>query len=267
VMTSLFMSVTGGLEWGQLHKVWKDVHWLYGRFFVLYIFIMHFGIVNVVMATFVAATSQIASKDREHVVKNEIAKMEEYMHKVTMFFREADQDGSGSLSWEEFQEHMDKPHVKAYFQALELDVSQAHHLFVMLDADESNSVGIDEFIEGCVRLRGGARSVDVSMVLLQCKKLSEQLNSLARKSSRQTELIQTVAGRSNKRERQISGEPMVGAASCPNFPDQGVMISVITPPDLQSQKQIGLPSIGPLREAGQVETSVERFALPGGDHR
>jgi len=192
VMTSLFMSITGGVDWQDVLRDWREVSWAYGPIFIFFIFVMHFGVLNVVMATFVAATAQIASKDRDQIVKNEIAKMGDYMGKVTEFFKEADSDGSGSLSWDEFQSHMEKPHVKAYFQALDMDVSQAHNLFEMLDADSSNSVNVDEFIEGCVRLRGAAKSVDVSMILMQCKKVSGQLEAFQKTNLKQLTFLQHV---------------------------------------------------------------------------
>merc|ERR1719225_1129729 len=93
------------------------------------------------------------------------------------------------LSWEMFQSNMENVKVKAFFQALELDVSQTREFFDMLDVDRTNAVGIDEFVEGCVRLRGGARSVDVNMVLLHCKKLNKQVTSLIKKTQQQQEML------------------------------------------------------------------------------
>merc|ERR1711879_627075 len=114
------------------------------------------------------------------------------MEKVTKFFNEADHDESGTLSWDEFLEHLQKSEVKAYFQALDLDVSHAQSLFEMLDTDDSGSVSIDEFVEGCVRMRGGARSIDVNLVLMQCRKLTDKINHLYRKSKQQFEVVKVI---------------------------------------------------------------------------
>merc|ERR1711920_461243 len=70
--------------------------------------------------------------------------------------------------------------VKAYFQSLEIDVSQAHMLFDLLDADGSNNVTIDEFLDGCTRLRGQASKTEMSMLLYLQQKLSEQMQTLIR---------------------------------------------------------------------------------------
>merc|ERR1740121_1440278 len=127
--------------------------------------------------------------DREEIVKNELIRMEDYMVKVAEFFKSLDTEQTGVITWETFQENLEHVKVKAYFQALDLEISQAKAFFEMLDTDGSDAVGIDEFIEGCVRLRGGARSVDVNMVLLHIRKLHSQVRSLQKKSQSQLELI------------------------------------------------------------------------------
>merc|ERR1712151_1492384 len=144
------------------------------------------------MGMFVNATLRIASKDKEEVVNNEIIRMEDYMQKVSEFFRELDHGGSGQLTWEMFEANMENLHVKAYFQSLEIDYHHARDFFEMLDSDDSNAVCIDEFIEGCLRLRGGSRSVDVNMVLLKCGKLTQHVESLQRKSQRQLDILDKI---------------------------------------------------------------------------
>ncbi len=41
----------------------------------------------------------------------------------------------------------------------------------MLDIDDNDGVGVDEFVDGCFRLKGPARSIDVHMLLLQVEKM------------------------------------------------------------------------------------------------
>merc|ERR1711957_192859 len=56
-------------------------------------------------------------------------------------------------------------------QALELDVSQARALFMLLDVDETNEVELEEFIGGCMRMKGDAKSIDVNMLLYENEKM------------------------------------------------------------------------------------------------
>merc|ERR1719343_1553159 len=110
--------------------------------------------------------------------------MEAYMRKVKEFFMEADADHNGTLTWEEFEAHMQNTKIKAYFQTLDLDVSQAHLVFELLDIDNSNEVTVDEFLEGCMRLKGHARSVDLNLLMLQQKKFISRMEKFARRSNK-----------------------------------------------------------------------------------
>jgi len=166
-LVSLFMSICGGIDWNEAWKALYDVHWIYSCVFVFYIFFMMFGVLNVVVATFVEGASMISRQDRELVTQSELDRKTEASNNIRRFFHDADKDNSGGLSWEEFENYLQQKHVQAYFQSLQLDVSQAHTLFRLLDVDGSNRVEIDEFVEGCMRMRGQARSIDVHMLLYE----------------------------------------------------------------------------------------------------
>merc|ERR1719245_1157393 len=126
---------------------------------------MIFGVLNVVIASFVDSASQISRRDRELVIRDGVAKASRYAQKIRRFFHEADVDGTGTLTWEEFQTYLNNEKVQAYFDSFELDVSEAWKLFKLLDRDDSNDVGIDEFVEGCMRMKGQSRSIDVHTLL------------------------------------------------------------------------------------------------------
>jgi len=171
MVLSLFMSICGGVDWRDLWVILRDVSWVYGWAFIFYIFFMVFGVLNVVVATFVEQSSLISQRDRELVTQNELEKNRQYYNNIRGFFEEADLDGSGTLSSQEFEDYLGDENVQAYFQSFELDVTQARTLFRLLDLDESDDVDIDEFVEGCMRMRGQARSIDVHMLLYENEKM------------------------------------------------------------------------------------------------
>lgn len=166
-MMTLWMVISNGIDWITPMEPLRDIEWWYEYVFLVYVFFMFMGVLNVVIGAFVAATAEISWKDRDVLVQQEMRKLDNYKGKLKTFFKEADSDGSGTLSWTEFKLHLRNPKVKAYFQALDLDVAQARVLFDMLDNDESGEVSFDEFLEGCIRLKGHARSIDVNMLMLQ----------------------------------------------------------------------------------------------------
>merc|ERR1712157_366585 len=83
--------------------------------------------------------------------------------------------GNGQLSWPEFEEHIEHKNVKAYFATLGLDVSNAKLVFDLLDRTGDQIVQIDEFIDGCIQLKGNAKSTDITMLTLQCKRMGKML--------------------------------------------------------------------------------------------
>jgi hypothetical protein len=132
---------------------------------------MALGVMNIVIASFVDNAQQVSRNDRELATKAEIKQEKDYMTRIRSVFIEADKDNDGSLSWQEFEEYLKDDRVAAYLGSLGLDSSIARTLFVLLDVDDTNSVGIDEFVGGCLRLKGQARSIDVNMLLYNSEKM------------------------------------------------------------------------------------------------
>jgi len=152
---SLFMGLTGGVDWGDIVDPIK-VHispWAAS----LFIAFMLFGILalmNVVTGTF---------------VQNAIERADEVkaLHKVQQarkLFKSLDVDSSGYIGFEELNEQLGSPQVQRYFRTIDVDLSEARCLFDMLDMNDSGSIDFEEFLSGCIRLQGPARSLDLLMV-------------------------------------------------------------------------------------------------------
>merc|ERR1712157_533932 len=106
------------MDWIDAMEPLKTMYWYNEPVFVIYIFFMYLGVLNVVIGSFVSTTAEIAAKDLDVCAKHEMAKLNVYVAKIKTFFQEADLDGNGMLSWEEFKDHLQDNKVKAYFQAL-----------------------------------------------------------------------------------------------------------------------------------------------------
>merc|ERR1712139_34073 len=81
-------------------------------------------------------------------------------------FVEADTDGNGGLTKEEFLAALQRGDVTKYLHEVGIDVRQAENLFDILDYDGSGSLDSQEFIEGVMKARGEAKAKDVLAV--QC---------------------------------------------------------------------------------------------------
>ncbi|CAK0824818.1 unnamed protein product [Prorocentrum cordatum] len=189
-LLTLFEAITGGRDWHEVVPVLLAIHPTYVIVFITYIFFMVFLVLNVVVGGVVKTTSEVYKRDKQLIVEEEQERLRRYCEEIKGFFRQADLDNSGTLSWEEFYEYLHDDKIKAYFQTLELDISQAHVLFMLLDSDESNEVAIDEFVDGCMRLKGQARSIDVNFLLYEVEKTLVKVEGFSQSVDENVEKIQ-----------------------------------------------------------------------------
>merc|ERR1740129_2579005 len=188
----LFMSISGGMDWDEILWLLADLSVVYAAFYCFYVAFVVFGVLNVVTAVFVDNAWQIAQMDRDLVVQEQTKKKEAYMKELKNLFMEADIDESGSLSWEEFEEHLQDNRVQAYLSTMELDVTEAHSLFKLLDLHNQNKVHIDDFVNGCMRLKGGAKSIDVCTLLYENRKFNFKLQEYTAYAEKQFQRLEKV---------------------------------------------------------------------------
>jgi len=163
-MLSFFMAMSGGRDWAEFYDVLHRLSLAYRMLFVLFVAFAVLAVVNVVTGVFVECAIATSGSDRDTLIKEELTSQARYLEDMRDVFEEMDQDGTDSISLDEFEGHLNDDRVIAYFRTLKLDVSDARTLFMLLDHDRSGSVEIEEFIEGCTRLKGDSRSLDVAVM-------------------------------------------------------------------------------------------------------
>lgn len=167
---TMIMCITGGCDWVEAIRPLGRIHWLYETIFVLYILFVVIGVLNVLTGIFVERAQELSGLDRDLVIQGEMKRNEAFLAEMKGIFEEADTDGSGTISWQEFKEYLKNAEVKAYLSTQQLDAYDARQLFNILDLEDDQEVGIEEFIMGCMRLKGMAKSVDVVALLQESRK-------------------------------------------------------------------------------------------------
>merc|ERR1719189_2562779 len=81
------------------------------------------------------------------------------------FFTKMDMNRNGTISWEEFEAHLGEERLIAFFKDIDLCISEAKGLFMLLDSDGSGQIDMDEFLSGCLNLRGPARALDMQLLM------------------------------------------------------------------------------------------------------
>merc|ERR1712100_18992 len=119
---------------------------------------------NIVTGVFVEAAMRKGREDQDNFLINNVREL----------FRSIFADGSGRITWIDFESHLDERVMQDYFVAVDLDRSEAKGLFHLLDMDGNGSIDVNEFLSGCLRLRGPAKSLDMQVLLREHRRTSSQ---------------------------------------------------------------------------------------------
>merc|ERR1712084_73890 len=79
------------------------------------------------------------------------------------------------LHLQDFQNHLDKKVMQEYFKALDVDLSEAKGIFDLLDLTGSGSVDAEEFLSGCMRLRGPAKALELELVMHEVRSVHKDV--------------------------------------------------------------------------------------------
>jgi len=174
-LLTLFMAITSGISWWDLEAVLLDINAAYGILLCAYIAVMVLALLNVVTGIFVNDALEMAQLDRDLMKKYEMDRRAHQIHDLRKVFAELDVAASGKISMSQFTAYMKNEEAIALFAVLGIEVSDALILFNALDLDESQEVEVDEFVIGCMNLRGNARNVDMVTLLRENKRVLRKL--------------------------------------------------------------------------------------------
>ncbi|CAK0790159.1 unnamed protein product [Prorocentrum cordatum] len=91
-------------------------------------------------------------------------------HALKEMLARFDFDLDGSISRDEFAEIAKDAWVQSYLRYLGIEMPSVDTFFNMLGGvDEHGTVAIDRFVDGCMRLRGEAKSIHLNQLLYEVK--------------------------------------------------------------------------------------------------
>jgi hypothetical protein len=187
---TLVSAVTGGVDWNDVCAPLEVTYGYYKYYFLFYVLFMIMCLLNVLTGIFVNVAMQATSMNREIAIDEAIRNRDSICKEVVELFLEADVDASGGLSFAEFEDFMQDEKIKAFFIALELDMSSCSRIFHLLDENGDGTLEAHEFVEGCIELRGYARKVDFTLLQRENKAVLDKLENIA--SDLSTEIKEVV---------------------------------------------------------------------------
>jgi len=150
--------MTGGVDWDVLVvPLIEEISPLHGFVFSLFIAVAVLAMMNIITGLFV-----------DSALKNtKLATDIDMVNGMRGLFKTIDFGDTGQVTWTEFEKQLDNPQMELYFKAVDLDISEGKGLFKLLDLDENGTISADEFVMGCLRLRGPAKAIDLATLMYE----------------------------------------------------------------------------------------------------
>ncbi|CAJ1405752.1 unnamed protein product [Effrenium voratum] len=166
-MIGLFMSIAGGVSWENMLLPLKTVSGVWVTFFLFYVAFTYFAVLNVVTAVFCQSAIESAQNDQFTVVQSILANKEKHLQKVSELFKRLGANNA-TITFQMLEEQINSDAGAVlinYNNNTGLDIWDAWTFFKLLDADGGGEVEVEEFLMGCLRLRGPATAIDMGKVI------------------------------------------------------------------------------------------------------
>jgi len=158
---TLYMGITGGVNWWDLQRAFMDFSPFCSGVYVLYQAFMALAFLNIVTGVFVNESIEVAQNDRELRAISLIRQRKGAMNYLRDLFREIDADGSGAITQDEFVQALDDTKIKVTLENLGVELYSAVELFAALDISGDQRLEIDEFVMGLVAFSASNRDMDL----------------------------------------------------------------------------------------------------------
>jgi len=218
---SLFASASQGIDWDQAYSPLMLMGKGYGMCFFVYIVVILFGVTNVVTSVFVESAIMSAQHYKDLIIQEKQYAKEVAVKHMKEVFRQIDQDGSGEISKDEMEYFLTEPDLISYVDALGISAESTRMLFRLMDVDGSGRIDVDEFCEGCLRLQGEAKSMDVHTMIYQVKQFLAKWSEFTAYCEERFASISTNINRVNNNMRSASMESLEVEAPQPRSPLAG----------------------------------------------
>jgi len=154
---------------------------------ILHKLVIGFAVVGVINGVFIQETFKVASSDNQIMMRQKERSSNLHEMKMRQLFLEADNDGDGFVSADEWRELVSHPAVQLWLGSMDLDAADADGLYELIhDLDQDGDLTMDELIRGVARLKGTARSYDLQMLLRQVLALTDSVDKLKRSVDRKS---------------------------------------------------------------------------------
>jgi len=171
VMRTLFMSITGGLNWWDVLEPLLWVSYLWVMLFFFYIIFTYFAVCNAITGVFCQSAIDSSLTDKEMVTMQMLSNKKLYIEALEQVFEDMDTDSSGQVTMKEFEDYLQDEKCIVYLDSLGIQTQDAWALFKILDADMEGTLDVGEFVHGCLNFKGPAKAIHFARMENEVKAL------------------------------------------------------------------------------------------------
>jgi Ca2+-binding EF-hand superfamily protein len=263
-MFTLFQVMT--LEsWGEIARaIWAEPDRQFMLFVILFfIAVCSFAIMNTVMAVIVEHTLGEAVDQKSDIIKKAEEELQKQTEALLEIFLVADTDGGGTLNKSEFTKAINNSETRKLLQKMDLgddmgslDTEEIAMLFDTIDVDRNTELCPQEFVNGMMQMRGGARARRVFE--LQCSVLK-----LGKQNHNQISQIHNGVRRLSGRSPVEPTSPQLEEALTPNSIPTPVKIVKSSNPQSALTSQTALTQLEEKIEASLAKQKAAVLDLEG----
>eukprot|EP00439_Symbiodinium_sp_Y106_P046447 s724_g5.t3 len=172
-MLTLLMAITGGLSWNDALTPLRSVSEIAVTGLLLYIVITVLAVLNVVTGVFCNMAIESARADKDDIaIMQQIHKHEAQVDSLREIFHEIDLDGSNVITAMRGQK------MSSFMQSMDISTNDVFTLFMVIDADGSGEITLEEFVYGCMQLQGPAKGLQIARMSYENTVIRKELKQL-----------------------------------------------------------------------------------------
>eukprot|EP00928_Gymnodinium_smaydae_P067761 TRINITY_DN5075_c2_g4_i1.p1 TRINITY_DN5075_c2_g4~~TRINITY_DN5075_c2_g4_i1.p1 ORF type:complete len:582 (+),score=85.92 TRINITY_DN5075_c2_g4_i1:60-1805(+) len=163
---TVFKGITGGSPWGGPAEVLREASTLYFTLFVIFNGFLHLSMLKVLTGIFNQKAKEAFECDRKQSVEMNMREL----------FNSIDQDKSGSITDEEFMEHLDSSMAHEFLDSIGFDLVDLAKLMYVMNKGDDGLIDIEEFVGGCTTSKGHARTLDLILLSRRIEDIARHLS-------------------------------------------------------------------------------------------
>ncbi|CAK9003714.1 L type [Durusdinium trenchii] len=178
-MLTLFMSITGGLDWeAPVRPLW-GVSRLAVVLVLIFVAITVFAILNAPVMYGNTAIESAAS-DKEVASMRQVQSKAKQVDTLRGIFQELDRGKTNELSIEDIHQGIEEGELSNFLESIGISTGDVWTLFMLLDSDQQGCIDLEEFVNGCMQLHGPAKSMQMAKMSFENKITRQSIKQLSK---------------------------------------------------------------------------------------